>query len=89
MTCSCNSLQGRRAWAVVRRAMLPLALLVTLGSSGCVKLSPSGTRLEGEWVGRVRSVTAWDEAGREFEAAALSIEHGPRTFDVVGTGPYT
>jgi hypothetical protein len=86
MTCSCKS---PRVLVGACRAVLSLALISGLGNSGCVKLLPSGSQLEGQWVGRVRPVTVRDQDGREYQAAALEIERGPRTFNQLGTGPYT
>lgn len=73
-----------------------LLFVIVLGfgsAGGCASLfsqfMAEDPHLDGEWTGRLCSVVVRDVKGREYDAAALRIEAGPRTKPRFGDQPYT
>ena len=76
----------------LRKPLLTAVALILILCTGCGQmLAPfalSDPTATGTWTGRLMSVTVRDHEGREYRAAALHVESGPRTLRG-DTGTYT
>ena len=73
-----------------RVAVTVLAICLNCGACAAIResMAPTGRHVDGEWVGYLRSVPAYDIKGQEYAAAAIEILAGPRMpyrFDTRGT----